>query len=37
MPAALPFWSRCISHFHLSVLTTLTQVSFVSMGPGLVG
>ncbi len=36
-PATLPFWSRCDSHFHLSVLTTLTQVSFVSMGPGLVG
>jgi hypothetical protein len=36
-PATLPFWSRCISHFHLLVLTTLTQISFVSMGPGLVG
>ena len=33
----LTFWSRCMSHFHLSVLTTLTQISFVSMGPGLVG
>src|SRR4051794_36530664 len=31
-PATLPFWSRCMSHFHLLVLTTLTQISFVSMG-----
>jgi len=24
-PATLPFWSRCMSHFHLLVLTTLTR------------
>src|SRR5262249_37940111 len=24
---AFPFWARCVSHFHLSTITTLAQVS----------
>jgi hypothetical protein len=28
----LPFWARCVSHFHLSALTISTQISRVSIG-----